>query len=158
MEDKACSFTGHRHVAAEHRDKLAPMLARAVEYAYNEGCRRFFAGGALGFDTAAAEAVVAYRKRAKDVRLILLLPCRDQAKHWGSADRRIYLDMIDAADEVRYVAESYYDGCMRERNKLLAELCDMMIAYVGRYGSGAAQTVRFARELGKPVYNIYSFL
>lgn len=155
---KACSFTGHRVIAAAHRGKLAPMLARAIAYAYGEGCRRFYAGGALGFDTAAAKAVIEYKRTAPDVRLILLLPCRDQAERWSAADRRAYAEIVAAADEVLYIAERYREGCMRERNMRLAELCDMLVAYVERYGSGAAQTVRFAESLGKPVYNIYPFL
>nr|MBE6544830.1 DUF1273 domain-containing protein [Oscillospiraceae bacterium] len=46
-----CAFTGHRIIKDEHRARLGEMLACAIEHAYDLGCRRFIAGGALGFDT-----------------------------------------------------------------------------------------------------------
>ena len=47
---------------------------------------------------------------------------------------------------------------MRERNFALANAADILIAYVGRGVSGAAQTVRFADNLGKTIYNLYPTL
>ena len=53
MNGKICSFTGHRSVKATHKNKIAPLITRAIEYAYKEGCRDFLSGGAVGFDTLA---------------------------------------------------------------------------------------------------------
>jgi hypothetical protein len=38
----------------------------------------------------------------------------------------------------------------------LAECADILIAYVNRWQSGAAQTVRMAQRLGKEVVNLCS--
>ena len=62
------------------------------------------------------------------------------------------------ADEIEYVADEYNDRCMRDRNQRLADSCDMLIAYVSRTNSGAAQTVRMANAQGKLVYNLYPSL
>ena len=154
----ACSFTGHRTVAVAHRPALPDLLARAVAYAYEEGCRAFYTGGALGFDTYAARAVIAFRLTHRDVRLILLLPCVDQADAWTPARRTEYEWILREADEVRYFADTYTKDCMRLRNLALAEEGDLLIAYVGRDRSGAAQTLRAATRLGKRVYNLYPAL
>ena len=158
MENKGCSFTGHRTVKAEHRGKIAALVARAIAYAYSHGCRRFYTGGAVGFDTVAAREVLRFRIFHPDVSLVLLLPCTDQDKYWTASQRSSYQYVLSVADEVVYVSEEYTDTCIKERNMQLAERADIMIAYVGRYRSGAAQTVRMAESLGKEVYNLYPSL
>lgn len=155
---RACSFTGHRRIEAAHIEKIIPLLSRAVAYAYGEGCREFYAGGALGFDTLAAREVVRFRMSHPDVRLILILPCVGQDRLWSASERSAYEHLLSAADEVRYASESYTPDCMRRRNALLAEAGDLVIAYVGRSRSGSAQTARIAESLGKKVYNLYPAL
>ena len=156
MDIYGCSFTGHRTIPDGHRKSLSALLARAVEYAYNQGCRNFFAGGAVGFDTLAAREVIRFRVSHPDVKLILLLPCTNQNELWSDTDTDAYDYTLSVADEVRYVSELYTKSCMQKRNRALAEACDIMIAYVGRPRSGAGQTVRIAEELGKKVYNLYA--
>lgn len=153
-----CSFTGHRSIAAEIRAELINLLSRAVEYAYNEGCRDFICGGALGFDTLAAREVIRFRMTHKGVRLILALPCIEQDLKWSEAQRNAYNFTLSAADEVIYTSDAYTKTCMAERNRFLAEKCDMLIAYAGRSSSGAAQTLRMAEREGKRIYNLYPTL
>ena len=156
MQDiSACSFTGHRTISAPHRAALSALLSRAVAYAYGEGCRTFYTGGALGFDTYAARAVISFRMTHRDVRLVLLLPCPDQADAWNAHQRTEYEWILGAADEVQYFADSYTKDCMRLRNLALAGRGDLLIAYVGHDRSGAAQTLRAAVRQGKRVYNLY---
>ena len=158
MSELGCSFTGHRRIEARHIPKLPKLLERAIAYAYGEGCRTFYAGGAVGFDTYAAREVLRYRLAHPDVRLCLLIPCTDQDANWSTAERDAYAYLLGNADEVRYISDSYDDGCMKRRNAALAESCDILIAYCQRYASGAAQTVRMAEKLGKRVYNLWTAL
>ena len=155
---KTCSFTGHRRIESAHESKLSNLLSRAIKYAYDNGCRKFITGGAIGFDTLAAREVIKFRISHPDVSLVLALPCVNQDENWSLAQRDSYSYTLSMADEVVYVSEEYTDTCMRERNRYLAEECDMLIAYAARYASGAGQTVRMAKELGKQVYNLYSAL
>ena len=150
-----CSFTGHRQISAEARPSLKALLDKAVEYAYSEGCRTFICGGALGFDTMAARAVISFRMKHSDVRLVLALPCLDQDAMWSEAQKNSYSFTLEAADEVIYVSEEYTKSCMAERNAYLANKCDILIAYSGRSNSGAAQTVRMAEKQNKRIYNLY---
>ena len=88
----------------------------------------------------------------------LLIPCKNQSEKWGDSEKSLYEYTLSVADEVEYLADEYYDGCMKERNAALADRCDMLIAYVGKYMGGAAQTLRMAEKLGKTVYNLYPTL
>lgn len=151
-----CAFTGHRQIERGAERALCDLLARAVAYAYAEGCRTFLAGGALGFDTLAARAVISFRLSHRDVRLVLLLPCLDQAEGWSARRHAEYDWILSEADEVCYFANAYERSCMRRRNAALAERCDLLIAYVGYERSGSAQTLRIATGLGRRVYNLYA--
>ena len=155
MDMITCAFTGHRNVKDSHKTLLPNLLERAIGYAYEKGCRRFITGGALGFDTAAAREVLRFRISHPDVSLILFLPCLDQDAGWNLRQRDSYEYILHSADEIRYVSESYDKSCMKRRNRAMAEECDIMIAYVSRDYSGAAQTVRMATSLGKETYNLY---
>ena len=150
-----CSFTGHRRIEPEHRKMLVDLLGRAVEYAYSEGCRTFMTGGAIGFDTLAAREVIRFRMTHSDVRLVLVLPCIEQDAKWNEAQKESYNFTLSVADEIVYVSEEYTKSCMAKRNSYLAEHADLVIAYLNRKNSGAAQTVRMAESLNKRVYNLF---
>jgi uncharacterized phage-like protein YoqJ len=153
-----CAFTGHRKIPPEHREKLADLLRLAIAHAYDLGCRKFIAGGALGFDTEAAREVIRFRLSHPDVYLSLYLPCIEQDSGWSDRQRALYDYTLGCANEVRYISESYDPDCMRRRNYAMAEECDVMIAYVSSPRSGSGQTVRRAAELGREIYNLYPMI
>lgn len=155
---KSCAFTGHRKIEERHKGRIEDLLLRAISFAYSEGCRTFITGGALGFDTLAAREVIRFRLSHPDARLLIVIPCKNQSESWSPSQISLYEYTLINADEVEYIADIYTDGCMKERNQRLADLSDMMIAYVNRPYSGAAQTVRMAAKDGKPVYNLYPAL
>ena len=150
-----CAFTGHRKIEPEHREKIGLALQNAIAHAYDLGCRRFVAGGALGFDTEAAREVIRFRMSHPDVSLVLFLPCIEQDATWSVRQQSLYNYTLNCANEVKYISEGYDPDCMRRRNYAMAEECDIMIAYVSNPRSGSAQTVRRARELGREIYNLY---
>ncbi len=152
---RVCAFTGHRRITGGHTGPLVELLDRAIEYAYGQGCRVFLSGGAVGFDTLAARRVLKFRMTHPEVRLELVLPCINQDERWNDVQRDAYEFLLRNADAVRYVTNDYTDGCMKRRNEMLAEEADIVVAYVTRPTSGAAQTVRMAEKLGRLVYNLY---
>jgi uncharacterized phage-like protein YoqJ len=54
------------------------------------GATHFYAGGALGFDTIAALTVLRLKKLYPQIKLCLILPCKNQTKMWSESDRAIY--------------------------------------------------------------------
>ena len=153
-----CAFTGHRKIEDRHKDRIDSLLLRAISFAYDNGCRTFATGGALGFDTLAAREIIRFRMSHPDVRFIAVLPCKNQSESWTASQVNMYEYTILNADEIEFVSDQYTDGCMKERNRRLADMCDMLIAYVARPYSGSAQTVRMATSAGKVVYNLYPSL
>lgn len=150
-----CAFTGHRSLPEAFIKDIEDKLVRGIEYAYSLGIRDFYAGGAMGFDTCAARAVIKLRERLP-IRLCLVLPCRDQDARWSAYDSGEYRRILSLSDSAEYISDRYYSGCMAERNRRLIEYSDMLIAYVTRRSGGSFQTAGFASDKGIPVYNIAS--
>ena len=152
--DRICVFTGHRVIPEAEQGRLRRRLVETVETLYSDGCRTFCAGGALGFDRMAADTVLALRQKYPDLRLLLMVPCRDQAARWSAGDRTVYERQLRDADEVCVLSERYFDGCMRERNRQMVAIASVCVAYVTSLHSGSAQTVRMAETRGIPVIHL----
>lgn len=143
-----CCFTGHRDLPEGARPFLRRRLEIELERLVAEGVRYFGAGGALGFDTLAAQVVLELQARYRRLRLILVLPCRGQEEQWEPADRAIYREILSQADKVVYLADRYEEGCMQKRNRYLVDHSGTCVYYLTRDTGGTAYTVAYARERG----------
>lgn len=63
MKEKTCCFTGHREIPSGQRRKIFARTEEAIEGLIKKGYLYFGAGGALGFDTIAAFAVLKLKER-----------------------------------------------------------------------------------------------
>ncbi|MBQ2793582.1 MAG: DUF1273 family protein [Clostridia bacterium] len=153
-----CAFTGHRYVSPSHEPYIRNLIARAIRFAYGEGCREFYNGGAVGFDLLAAEVFAAISDELPDARLILLLPCANHDSRWDRFDRERLSRVLSLADEVICLSPRYYNGCMLARNRELVLRSEIVIAYLGRDEGGTAYTVRLAKSRGARVFNIFPSL
>lgn len=153
-----CCFTGHRQIEPEHRDMLPSAVESAMRELISQGYFIFAAGGAIGFDTIAAETVLALKEEFSQLRLVIVAPCADQADGWESADRLRYERLRQAADDYICLDASYTTDCMRRRNRYLVEISSACLAYCLRGRSGSSQTVNFANEQGLEVIDIISLL
>lgn len=149
----AC-FTGHRRIPKELEDEILRAVKRVIVSLYNEGYRHFVAGGALGFDTIAARAVLAAKGYYGDVTLELCLPCRNQTEKWNESDRELYEFIKLQADEVKYIHDCYTSGCMQERNRAMVDKSSYCIAYMIEQSGGTAYTVKYANGKGLRMCNV----
>lgn len=155
-KDSACCFTGHRVIAKGFLEHLPTRLELLIRNLIGEGMVDFVSGGALGFDTLAAETVLHLREEFPQIRLILALPCHDQTKVWSAPDQYRYRSICQKADVVHYTAERYTPGCMMRRNRFMVDNSSACIFYLTRHGSGTYKTVSYAMEQNLKLYNILS--
>lgn len=155
-KDYACCFTGHRVIAKEFRDVLPARLEFLIRDLIKEGITDFITGGALGFDTLAAETILRLRDEFPQIRLILALPCPDQAKDWSDADQKRYQQICRLADVVHYTADRYSPGCMMRRNRFMVDNSIACIFYLTRQRSGTYKTISYAMDRNLRLYNILS--
>lgn len=157
-----CCFTGHRPSAlpalgregSEEMLHLVFLLERAVVSALEDGATEFYVGGAQGFDTIAAEAVLRQRGQFPNLSLHLALPGRDQTDGWRVGDLARYERILENAADVWYAAESCSQESMRRRNRYLVDHASRCIAYLRRMRGGTLYTVNYALESGLPVDNL----
>ena len=155
MIEKTACFTGHRNIANTELPRLKERLDETIENLIGQGITRFLSGGATGFDTLAANAVLTARNQNQAVKLCMALPCSNQDERWKPADRQTYKHLLETADEVFFVSEQpYFQGCMEQRNLYLIENSGVCVAYMKHGRSGTSQTVRFARERGLEIINL----
>ena len=106
--ETSCCFTGHRRISPQDGLWLRRMLRQEILRMAQEGVRSFLAGGALGFDTMAAQEVL--RMRAEylpDLELVLVLPCVGQEEKWRQRDAAVYRALLRQADQVVYMGQGY---------------------------------------------------
>lgn len=152
---KTCFFTGHRIISNLEIDLVKSQLNEELLNAVNRGFTHFITGGAVGFDTLAAEKILSMREDYDIIRLILYLPCTDQSDSWHSSDKERFDRILAMADEVYYVSrEPYKKGCMKKRNLAMVEASDLCIAYLKNQSTGTSQTVKMARDKGIEIINI----
>ena len=158
MDDMICCFTGHRKIEKRHSLFLVSSLKRVLRRKYEQGFRIFRAGGALGFDTVAALSVLELRRELPEIKLHLILPCKDQDAKWGEYDRRVYRSILAAADSVTYAEEYYIVGCMHKRNRMLVDGSQCCIAYYNgnrSEKSGTEYTFRYAQGKNVEIINVW---
>ena len=155
-KEKTCFFTGHRRIPESKEEIIRARLAENIEnlIVTYDVCN-FIAGGAIGFDTIAAEEVISLRGKYPHIRLILYLPCHEQEKLWTNAQKYRYRLMLSRADDYIYVNDGdYTDTCMMERNHRMIEDSSFCIAFCVLSASGSGSTLRSARCAGVTARNI----
>ena len=154
MEEYTCCFTGDRKIAPAQQMIVAERLRDIVEKLILGGFTDFLAGGALGFDTMAAQCVLSLKEKYPHIKLVLVLPCVTQTKDWSAEDILIYENIKQQADKVVYTSQEYTRGCMFKRNRYLVDHSSVCVAYLTGSNGGTAYTVAYAHQKGLNVINL----
>ena len=154
MKNQTVCFTGHRKIPPEQAGALSRQLKSTLIQLINDGYLYFGAGGALGYDTLAAETVLELKTQYPDVKLILVLPCLSQTRGWSARDIEVYEDIKKKADKVVYTSQEYTKGCMHKRNRHLVDNSSVCVCYLTESTGGTAYTVDYARRNNLTVINL----
>lgn len=152
--NKTCCFTGHRTLPPQAQAQIVSRLEPILIDLIHSGVHYFGTGGALGFDTLAAQTVLRLRDRYPQIKLILVLPCRSQANNWQETDVNTYNAIKQAADKVVYTSETYTPDCMYKRNRHLVDHSSICICYLTQRRGGTFYTVNYAKTQGLHIINL----
>ena len=154
MKEHTCCFSGHRKIPPAEIPMVKKKLRDALVECIKNGYRYFGSGGAIGFDLLTAWEVLKLKNEYPHIRLILVLPCRNQTRWWKETDISEYERIKSKADKVVYTSDEYYSGCMQKRNRHLVENSSLCICYLTGQTGGTAYTVKYAEKCGVKVWNI----
>ena len=150
-KEKTCCFTGHRILAS---DLCKDTLVRGIEYVIAQGVDTFICGGAIGFDTLCAQAVLEIKKKYSHISLHIYAPCNNQSQNWSAKDKGIYQKILEQADFVDMPKKPYFNGCLQMRNYKMVDSSAFCICYMTNPRSGTGQTFRYATKCGLTVFNL----
>lgn len=153
--ETSCCFTGHRRVPEQDGLWLRRRLREEILALAKEGVNTFLAGGAVGFDTMAAQEVLRMRAMGlPTLKLILALPYVGLESQWSQRDAAVFRTLLRQADQVVYMGEMYRRGCMYQRNRYLVDHSAYCVCYLVRERGGTAYTAQYAKEQGLSVRNL----
>ncbi len=156
---KVCCFTGHRPEALYEdntEEEIYDLIYRAVEDAVYDGYKEFVCGACRGGDFLFGESVVKLKEDYPDIKLVCVLPCRNQSEYWANEDRDRYADLLDAADDVICLNDRFVKGCMHQRNRYMVERSSLLIAAFNGTKGGTEYTLSFAKKQGLRIVNVLS--
>lgn len=145
------AFTGHR----TYDGRADEALRRTIAALYDRGIRNFLSGMAVGFDLAAAEAVLDCRAARPGMRLVAVIPFRGQERSFSPADRERYGRIAAAADETAVLAPGYRTGCYAVRNNYLVDHASVLVAWYDGSPGGTRYTVRRAERRGLELQQLH---
>lgn len=155
FKDRTVCFTGHREIRAKDT-ALYNTLYKTLEDLILQGFLYFGTGGARGFDTLAAEVVIALKEKYPQIHLILVLPFKNQYLHekgWSNEEIEQYHDFKEKASKVVHTQETYSSGCYYKRNRHLVDFSSVCVCYQYKNSGGTAYTTKFAKEKGLKIIN-----
>lgn len=144
--ERTCCFTGHREIPLEDKRRIRQQLEKTIRMVIKDGIVYFGVGGAIGFDTMAAKTILKLKKEFPNIKLIFVLPCKEQSKKWKLKDKIVYYYLLKQADKVVYTSEHYFNGCMQVRNRHLVDHSSICIYYLTKQAGGTAYTVKYAQK------------
>ncbi len=154
MRNHTACFTGHRKIPFIQIHTIKKNLKKVIVSLIEQGYYFFGAGGALGFDTIAAQTILDLKQDYPQIKLILVLPCPSQANHWRGKDKTVYEEIKAKADKVVYIAQEYTRDCMLTRNRHLVDNSSVCICYLTERSGGTAYTVEYALKKGLKTINL----
>ena len=161
MENKSCCFTGHRNILEKDYNNIYNLTKNYIEKLILEQNVSYFkVGGARGFDTICSLCILELKKKYSYIKLILILPCKNQHLKWNEKDKELYNIVLENSDKIMYVSEEYTKDCMLKRNDKLLENSDYCICYLREktIRGGTLYTFNRAKDKNIKIYNINDYL
>ena len=146
MKDKTCCFTGHRKLPTDELEKTVIGLIA-------DGYRFFGTGGALGFDTVAAQTVIRLKDKYPKIRLILVLSAPTK-QNFGTKMTAENTSVSRSWRIRRYMLPKNITTVVWQKNRHLVDNSSVCVAYLTQSGGGTAYTVEYANKHGLKIINI----
>ena len=149
-----CCFTGHRNIPADKVKQVEISLLNTIKQLIKEGYINFVTGGALGFDTMAAKAVISLKEIYPSITLTVVSPFMGQSDSFLEKDKTAFEEIKAQSDNFIILRMNYEKGCMQERNKKMVDMSSACVAYLTEKQSGTGFTVSYAKRNKLHIINL----
>lgn len=91
MRSRTCCISGHRDIPPKDEQAIIKNLERKIRELVSHGYLFFGVGGAVGFDTIAAQTLFRLREAEfPHIKVILVYPFDGFTSRWNEAQQRTY--------------------------------------------------------------------
>lgn len=155
--EKTCCFTGHRDLPINQIKDIEAITASEIRTLIRDsGVCYFGVGGAIGFDTLAARVLFQIRETEyKHIKVILVYPFDGFTSRWTPAQQAEHNRLLPQYDKVVCVADRPSREAYLARDRHLVDNSAYCISYCTRQSGGTAYTVKYARQRGIEVRNVF---
>lgn len=144
-------FTGHRPEKLTRSEKdIKKDLNMQIGQAISDGFNVFITGMARGVDIWAAQIVLEYRKKDRNIKLICACPYEGFETGWSHRWQKQYTDILTKADLVKYVCGEYSPSCFQIRNEWMVNHSARVIAVYDGTPGGTRNTITYSHKIGVP--------
>ena len=161
-EFKKCCFSGYRPSKFPFQlnnnnadfEVFQKRLFVTLKNLIDDGCRIFYTGVAKGFDIIAAEAVLYFRGKVPNIKLICAVPFENQEVYYSEDWKKRYNFIIECCDEVVVLSKEYHAGCYQNRNKYMVDNSDYVVTWYDGEKGGTRNTLTYAEKKRKYIINL----
>lgn len=155
LRDQTCCFTGHRILPANATTAILRKLDSILLPLIEREVRVFWLGGALGFDTLAAEHLLKLKQQYPQIVIYLALPFEEYRNRWSETQKSRAANIDAQADQIVYCSHTPSKGAFLQRNQYMVDQSRYCIAYCNRSAGGTAYTLRYAQQKGLVIQNLF---
>jgi len=151
MSDLVLGFTGHRpERIIDYSEPRLMALCGAILDKYQPSL--VISGMALGWDMCIAQSCI-----EKGFQFDAAIPFLGQELKWLSDDKKKYHRILKSARTLQIISEGGFSASkMQKRNEYIVDKCDVLITlWDGKEYGGTWNCIRYGREKGKKIVNVY---
>ena len=158
MRDKTCCFTGHRTIPLSEMNLVTQKTEEFIKSLILNGVKYFGVGGALGYDTLAAEILFRLKSTCfGHIKIILVYPFKGYTKRWTPEQYKQYLWLLPKYDKIVCASQHPSREAYFKRNRHLVDNSGYCIAYCTKAVGGTAYTLKYAQSKGGAIFNTSDF-
>lgn len=140
---KNVGVTGHRKLF--HPSEL--ILKEFDKKLISIGFTKVITGMAIGFDQLVSEWCI-----KNNIPFIAAIPFKTQAKLWPQEQIKVYLDLLEKAEEIVVVSDGDYAPYkMHTRNEWIVSNSDVVVGYCFSDKGGTYSCLEYAKRKQKPI-------
>ena len=136
---------------------LEKRIEEAILQAADDGYDTFICGMAKGFDLMAGSLIVALKEswiELANLNLVAVLPF-ERHGFTGNPWHILHQMVVGQATEVVTLSSHYHSKAYHDRNRYMVDHSSRLICYYDGQKGGTAYTVKYAREKGLEIVNVF---
>ncbi len=141
-----CSLLSTGFEKYSEKERYIKSLQRITELLYFKGCRNFCIPAAPGIPLWAGEIICGMKGYLR-INLRIYSPYEAVTAGWPPRERNEFFDMRERADSFILLNAERRDGCFKECETALADVCDVLVLIDGDISSPCDRSViKYARD------------